>query len=102
MRYVVQIFLPLYDNSGEKFDASEYDSIRTALTEKFGGLTAYSRAPAEGSWERKGTVTRDDLVVFEVMTDHLNRTWWAAFRLDLETKFRQESVVVRATQCETL
>lgn len=73
MMYVIQIFLPLYDNSGQKFSASEYAGVRTALTDKFGGLTAYSRAPAEGLWEKRGTLTRDDIVVFEVMTDKLDR-----------------------------
>ena len=102
MLYVIQIFLPLYDNSGQKFDTSDYADVRTALTEKFGGLTAYSRAPAEGLWETQGTVTRDDIVIFEVMTKDLNRAWWAAYRRDLERKFRQQAIVIRAQQYEAL
>jgi hypothetical protein len=102
MPYVVQIFLPLYDNSGRKFEASDYADVSVQLTEKFGGLTAYSRAPAEGHWEQNGTVTRDDIVVFEVMTDALDRAWWNAFRRELESRFRQDSIVARAQQCEAL
>ncbi len=102
MLYVVQIFLPLHDNSGERFEAADYANIRDELTQGFGGLTAYSRAPAEGLWERKGSVTRDDIVVFEVMTDDLDRPWWANFRRKIEKQFRQEAIVVRAQQCEAL
>jgi hypothetical protein len=35
-------------------------------------------------------------VIFEVMTDDLDRVWWSGFRKDLERRFRQENVVVRA------
>jgi len=35
-------------------------------------------------------------VIFEVMTESLDREWWAGFRKDLETRFRQENVIVRA------
>ena len=63
--YIVQILLPLYDNAGNRFEAPVYSTVRTQLTEVFGGLTAYSRAPAEGLWENNGDVKRDDILVFE-------------------------------------
>jgi hypothetical protein len=30
------------------------------------------------------------------MTGELDRAWWSAFRKDLERRFRQETVIVRA------
>ena len=95
--YLVQILLPLYDNDGHAFDAEEYVHLRTELADHFGGVTAYMRAPARGVWRGdSGETTRDDIVIFEVMTGELDNAWWAAFRERLEEHFRQESVIVRA------
>ena len=55
------------------------------------------RAPARGLWrDDAGETTRDDIVIFEVMTGELDRVWWGSFRKDLERRFRQDSVIVRA------
>ena len=95
--YLVQILLPVYDNDGHAFDAREYVQLRSDLADRFGGVTAYTRAPARGVWkDDAGETTRDDIVIFEVMTESLDRDWWAGFRKDLETRFRQENVIVRA------
>jgi hypothetical protein len=95
--YLVQILLPVYDNEGHAFDASEYIHLRHELADRFGGVTAYTRAPARGVWkDDTGETTRDDIVIFEVMTPELDREWWTSFRKDLESRFRQESVIVRA------
>ena len=95
--YLVQILLPVYDNDGHPFDASEYVRLRAELADRFGGVTAYTRAPARGVWkDEAGETTRDDIVIFEVMTPDLDETWWTGFRKELETHFRQDSVIVRA------
>jgi hypothetical protein len=62
--FIVQILLPVFDNEGRAFDASHYTDVRTELADRFGGLTAYSRAPAEGIWGDEGEFKRDDIVVF--------------------------------------
>jgi hypothetical protein len=95
--YLVQILLPLFDNDGHEFEAAEYVRLRVELADRFGGVTAYTRAPARGVWkDEAGGTTRDDIVIFEVMTPDLDHQWWTAFRRELETHFRQESVIVRA------
>ncbi len=95
--YLVQILLPVYDNEGQAFDALEYVQLRAALADRFGGVTAYTRAPARGVWkDDAGGTARDDIVIFEVMTEDLDRVWWADFRKELERQFRQENVIVRA------
>ena len=64
---------------------------------RFGGVTTYMRAPARGVWkDDTGETTRDDIVIFEVMIEDLDREWWGGFRKELERRFRQESVIVRA------
>ena len=95
--YLVQILLPLYDNQGHAFEAREYVDLRHELADRFGGVTAYTRAPARGVWrDEAGETTRDDIVIFEVMTETLDRAWWTQFRQALERRYRQDSVIVRA------
>jgi hypothetical protein len=40
--------------------------------------------------------------VLEVMVDQLDRAWWKEFRADLEVRFAQEELVVRAETIELL
>jgi hypothetical protein len=47
--HLIEIFLPLRDNQGFAFATSDFAGIRKTLTEKFGGLTAFSRVPADGT-----------------------------------------------------
>ena len=95
--YLVQLLLPLYDNEGHAFEPGEYVRLRGELADRFGGVTAYSRAPARGVWkDDSGETTRDDIVIFEVMTNELDREWWRAFRKQLEARFRQDTLIVRA------
>jgi len=93
---------PIFDNSGRRFPPGHYARVRSVLTARFGGLTAYSRAPAEGVWDGGDAVKREDIVVIEVMVDELERSWWQDYRLQLETLFRQDRIVVRAQIYEAL
>lgn len=103
MRYLVQILLPQYDNEGQPFAPDVFGSTRGELVERFGGLTAYARAPARGLWKTdEGTVARDDIVILEVMAEELDREWWLQYRRSLEQRFRQDTVVVRAVAVDTL
>ena len=101
---LVQLLLPLYANDGERLPESVFVRVREELTERFGGLTAYSRAPASGLWQddATGSTSRDDIVVYEVMVDTLDRAWWQQYRAELERVFRQKELVVRAQAMELL
>src|SRR3989338_5969652 len=97
--YLVQILLPVYDNDGHPFEPVDYVQLRSELADRFGGVTTYTRAPARGVWrDDTGGTTRDDIVIFEVMTEALDRAWWSGFRKDLERRFRQESVTLLGVQ----
>ena len=101
--HLVQILLPLTDNDGRPFAAGEYEEVRRTLTERFGGVTAYVRAPAEGHWKGdEGSTTRDEIVIYEVMVEELDRAWLGEFRERLRVRFRQEELVIRATAVESL
>jgi hypothetical protein len=102
--HLVQLLLPLFDNQGAHHPDDVFRRIRTELTDRFGGLTAYSRAPASGLWQDETTsrTTRDDIVVYEVMVDSLDRAWWSQYRSTLERVFRQKELIVRAQAIELL
>ena len=100
--HLVQILLPLSDNEGNRFPREAYGRVRAELVERFGGLTAFTRAPAEGLWAEGGATSRDEIVVFEVMVEELDRDWWRSYRRDLEARFRQDVVVIRAQAIEPI
>ena len=100
--YLIQILLPLFDNDGNHFEPTLYADTRRELTERFGGLTAFSRAPAEGLWQDEGQTKHDDIIVFEVMAEGVDTKWWRGYRKTLETRFRQDVIVVRAQMVSLL
>ena len=102
--HLVEILLPLRDNEGEPFPRADFARVRAELVERFGGVTAHMQAPAQGVWkdEEEGTVDRDEIVVMEVMAESLERDWWKDYREALRRRFRQEELVVRATEIERL
>jgi hypothetical protein len=90
--HLVQLLLPRYD-----------PAVARELTDRFGGMTAYARAPAKGEWKPAPDKTvRDDVVVYEVMVDELDRSWWASYRRELEKRLGEEELVVRAHLIERL
>ena len=110
--HLVQILLPLYDNEGRRLPRALYADLARELTERFGGLTAHTRAPAQGLWldddaaaegeADRPAVVRDEIVIYEVMAEELDAAWWADRRRALERDFRQETVVVRAQELRLL
>lgn len=101
--YRIQLLLPLYDNEGRPFARADLGRVRDELAERFGGVTAYSRSPAEGVWkDGDGAVSRDNVVSFEVLAEELERDWWAGYRDALAARFRQDEVMITATRVERL
>jgi hypothetical protein len=100
--HLVQLLLPTRDKVGEAFPRAAFEQVSRELTERFGGVTAYSRAPAEGRWKQASETELDDIVVVEVMDKNLDRNWWAAYREELQKRFRQDVVIVRAQDIDLL
>ena len=100
---LIQLLLPLFDNAGQELPRTLHQQVSAELSERFGGLTAYTRAPAKGLWREghSGTV-HDDIVVYEVMTDDVDPAWWRTYRRSLEERFRQQQVVIRAQNIDLL
>jgi len=102
--HLVQFLLPLRDNERRAFPRADFEKVRTELTEHFGGVTAFLQSPVSGAWkeEEQGGTVRDEMLLFEVMVERLDRKWWSGYRAELERRFRQERIVVRALGAETL
>lgn len=86
--FLIEILLP------SKHD-DQHEAIRKMLTEKFGGLTAFSRTPAEGTWKNEGSVERDEIIVLEIMAKAIDPSWWKTFRNHLEESLGEEEIVIR-------
>lgn len=100
--FLIHILLPLNDNDGQPLAMGLFRDVATELTEHFGGLTAHTRAPAEGRWKDEGRTNKDEIVIYEVMAESLDESWWQAYRKRLEHRFRQEKVIVRAQEVRLL
>ena len=100
--HMIEILLPLADNEGESFEAGLFAKVREELIDHFGGLTAFTRSPAEGLWEQKGERSRDEIIIFEVMADWIDRSWWRTYRAELERRFRQDEIMIRAREVDRL
>lgn len=100
--HLVQLLLPL---AGGR---AVFDEVMHKLTERYGGVTAYTRAPAAGRWKnplassQQASTERDDIIVVEVMVEELDKPWWARYRRSLEKRLRQKEIVVRAHRIESL
>ncbi|HJE70267.1 MULTISPECIES: hypothetical protein [Pseudomonadaceae] len=101
--YLIQLLLPLNDNDGQRLPGALFQEVREELVARFGGLTAFSRAPVEGLCQDEAERVEDDeLLVYEVMTEALDRAWWADYRRRLEAAFRQREILIRAQPTERL
>jgi len=100
-QHLVQLLLPTHRRNGAAIAPEEFARVRVELTERFGGVTAYSRSPATGLWKRDDEeIERDQVIMIEVVVDVLDREWWARYREKLEARFGQEVVHARALAME--
>ena len=101
--YLIQLFIPLQNNSGEAFELSKFAPVKKELADRFGGLTAFTRAPAEGIWEPDPqTLHQEKIIIFEVLTETLDRPWWQQYRRKLEIEFSQDSIQILAQVVEKI
>ena len=101
--HLVQILLPIRLPDGRDVPAEMFAQVRSELTERFGGVTAYSRSPATGLWKKTDAeIERDQVIMVEVVVAVLDREWWAEYRQQLETRFGQEQIHARALAIERI
>jgi hypothetical protein len=87
---------------GQPLSRDDLEQLKSTLADRFGGVTAYTRAPAEGLWDQGGSVDRDDIVVLEVMVDSLDTPAWAEIQKELQLSLKQDEIIVQARKIERL
>lgn len=95
---LVQILLP----TSREQSKSGFERVMHELTERFGGATAYVNPPAEGIWDDGSTKQRDLIVTLEVMVEDFDERWWRDYRTELEERFHQKEIVIRAVEMTTV
>jgi hypothetical protein len=100
--YLVQILLPTRTGNGQPVTQARFEELLQELTNKFGGVTSFVRAPGQGLWNSGEDVERDNIAVIEVMTDEIDPPFWQAFRRKLERELAQQEIVIRAQQVNRL
>jgi hypothetical protein len=101
--HIVEVFVPVADDRGVRFPAEVFDSLQKLMTETFGGVTIFTRAPAKGLWkDEDNNVEHDLLVIFEVMAETIDREWWAGLKDRLEKTLRQKEILIRVHSVERL
>lgn len=100
---LVQLLLPVHLRDKTPVSAELFGCVRAELTERFGGVTAYTRSPATGLWKTpEDEIERDEVVMVEVVVDVFDREWWVSYREQLEQRFGQEEVHARAIALERI
>ena len=99
---MARFYLPLQDNLGEAFPSTMYVAVESELSARFGGVTAHLESPASGLWRENGTTHADEVVIFEVLLDDVDRDWWTAYRARLQRDFRQKQILLMLQPVEVL
>ena len=100
--HLVRFYLPLHNNTGEAFPAQMLADVSAELSGRFGGVTAHLLSPASGLWRDGGDMHADDVVIFEVFTQKVDRGWWTAYRERLAEDFRQKSILMLLQPVEVI
>lgn len=98
-----QLYLPLTYNDGRPIEEAKFDMTRQELVGRFGGLTNTPPGfPLQGWWQSAGTVVRDDIVVWTVLTQGNENGYFHTYRDVLRERFAQEEIFIVKIPAEAL
>jgi short-subunit dehydrogenase len=97
---LIQLLLPTTGDGGDRAMTALAET-RRELVNRFKGVTAYVRSPAEGLWTAPhGHTKADDVVMVEVVTDTFDRAWWRTYSATLAKRFAQDTIHVQVVQTD--
>jgi hypothetical protein len=64
--HLIEILLPLHDNKDRSLNRKPIAAARDELTELYGGVTAFNRAPATGESREGNRIVRDEIIVLRL------------------------------------
>jgi hypothetical protein len=91
--YLVTIPRPLCRDEGAA-QPQGIVGVRRALVDRLGGVSAFTRAPAEGKYAEGIVVAHNDVKV-EVMVHEFDRGRWGDSNETLERQFAQVEILIR-------
>lgn len=83
----IEVFLPLKTRSGAAIGENILEGIVGGLADRFGGVAAFTRSPAEGLWKDGNSIQKDQIIIIEVMLETVDDLWWRDYRSWLEAQF---------------
>lgn len=89
--HLIQILLPTRDGEGKPLPGELFEEVWRELAEHFGQVTAHMRVPASAA--ENGAGEGEDVVVFEVTVERLEREYWRLYRLELQEQFGREITI---------
>lgn len=99
--HLIQILLPRRAPASDVSEGKDFGLTREELTDAFDGVTAYLRAPAQGTWiAPDGATEHDEMVMVEVLTDTFDRQWWREYSDTLAKRFHQQVIHIRVLPAE--
>ena len=100
---LIQMLLPTKSADKVAFSDDLVRLTRKELVDQFGGVTAYTRAPAAGVWTSpEGNAEEDNVVMVEVLSDRFDTAWWHQYAETLKERFGQETIHIRANTVHVL
>ncbi len=99
---LIQLFIPTQDNDGNAFPKETHEQIKLECLEKFGGVTGFTQSLAEGLWDEGDKVQADRIVIYEIITDEIEKPWWYVYQEKLERRLNQEKILIRWSEIEIL
>lgn len=100
-----EIYIPLKYNDGQEIEPEKIKQIRQQLIAVFGAITVSSlSAPFQGTWRHGGVEFVDDIIRFEIITEHDLRSnlFFKSFKKQLKRTLRQFDILITIQHIETI
>ncbi|MFI5452940.1 inorganic diphosphatase [Pedobacter sp. UC225_61] len=99
----IELFIPVYSKKGKSFPKKYYSSLHQKLTDKFGGLTMYSRVPVTGFWKENSSATlKEDIIVYEVLASEIDEKFWDKLKKWALKTFNQDEIMIHVSSISTI
>lgn len=89
------IYLPTVSRAGDTVDSQLLKNIRDRLIQRFGGLTD-TRIANKGFWKSGGTVLRDEIVVWRVLSEEgpAGDDFLRGLKAELEKDLKEDKILI--------
>ncbi|MFD0941497.1 inorganic diphosphatase [Pedobacter boryungensis] len=99
----IELFIPVYNKKGKPFPKKYYTNLHQKLTDKFGGLTMYSRVPVIGFWkENTANTVKENIIVYEVLATEIDDKFWSKLKKWILKTFAQEEIIIHISSVSSI